>query len=78
MGEEMKPGDKVKIRQWDDMAQEFGVDKDGDINSGDLLFLREMRPLCGTEVEVLKVEPDGVLDVKGCDEWFFNKSFIEE
>ena len=42
----LKVGDKVTIRQWDDMAEEFGVDCHGDIEC-EATFTSEMRKYCG-------------------------------
>ena len=38
-------GDKVKVRKWDDMALEYGVDDDGDIKMP-IYFIKEMEPFC--------------------------------
>ena len=46
-----KSGDKVKIRQWDDMALEFGVDDDGDIQMP-VYFIKEMEQFCGKIVTI--------------------------
>lgn len=44
-------GDKLKIRSWEDMAEEFGVDNDGNIDS-QVQFLAEMKSLCGKDFTV--------------------------
>lgn len=41
-----KVGDKVKIRSWESMAKEFGVDLSGDIKCKNF-FTRHMRKYCG-------------------------------
>lgn len=38
-------GEKVRIRQWDDMAEQYGVD-DVNIPCG-AFFMNDMRYLCG-------------------------------
>ncbi len=38
-------GDKVEVRQWDEMADEFGTDKYGDI--GEIAFVSTMSRFCG-------------------------------
>lgn len=43
---EFKVGQKVKIRKWDDMVSEYGVDGLGDI-ACDGTFVKGMKPLCG-------------------------------
>lgn len=43
-------GQTYRIRQWDDMKAEFGLDEDGDISPADVdSFVRSMAPLCGQE-----------------------------
>lgn len=49
---EFKEGDIVKIRQWDDMEEEFGTGLYGDIDCM-CIFTKEMKMLCGREAEVL-------------------------
>lgn len=41
-------GDRVRIRQWDDMAQEFGINDFNNISTP-LVFTSEMRQYCGEE-----------------------------
>ena len=51
-----KVGDKVKVREWDDMAKEFGVDSDGDIiGTGLYLFAKSMKKFCGKTVTIKKI-----------------------
>ena len=47
-----KVGDKVLVRQWDDMVKEFGVNNNGDINNG---FIGNMKHFCGRIYEIYKV-----------------------
>ena len=81
-----KVGDTVTIRQWDDMAKEFGV-KYTSITTPDS-FVSEMRRYCGRRATVvwcdydskesaydgygLKLEED-----KYSDEWEFNPCMFE-
>lgn len=53
----IKVGDRVRIREWDDMAQEFGIDEDGDIKTK-CFFTRRMKQFCGEVVEVKHVDGD--------------------
>lgn len=41
-----KVGDKVKVREWEDMEKEFGLDRDGDIGIKPC-FSKNMREYCG-------------------------------
>lgn len=45
-----KSGDKVRIRGWKDMINEYGVDSSG--NPQNILFTKEMVALCGREFTV--------------------------
>lgn len=49
-----KVGDKVKVREWDDMIVEFGTDEDGDIKCR-LFFIADMKKYCGKEMTVSRV-----------------------
>lgn len=41
-------GDVCRIREWDDMAEEFGVDEeDDDVIECEYKFIADMRYLCG-------------------------------
>lgn len=74
-----KVGDKVRVRQWDDMAKEFDVN-DGDIYMTDCRFIKEMKQYCGKTYEIsnmclvyynLKTE-NKVLD------WVFTDEMLED
>ncbi len=47
-------GDELRIREWDDMEAEFGLDEDGDIDIS-VSFMSDMRYLCGRDFTVSKV-----------------------
>lgn len=49
--EEIEIGDKLRIREWDDMAEEFGKDELGRIRTR-ARFLPKMRELCGSPFTV--------------------------
>lgn len=48
-------GDVVRVRSWDDMKDEFGLDADGNINCR-FCFTSAMRKMCGKLYHVSKVE----------------------
>lgn len=60
-----KSGDKVKIRDWDDMLVEYGADQDGDISFGQYKgwFMKNDRKYCGMNFTV-KHSGTGVLLLK--------------
>lgn len=41
------PGDKLKIRSWESMAEESGIDTHGNICLPDGTFRSDMKYLCG-------------------------------
>lgn len=45
-------GGKYKIREWDDMAKEFGTDECGDITIGKEYFTSCMKDICGKIVNL--------------------------
>ena len=51
-----KVGDKVRVRAWDDMKKEFGLDASGDIKCR-CWFTKQMRELCGKIVQIESVSP---------------------
>ena len=48
-------GDKVTIRQWDDMAVEFGLNVFGDIKVPKACFTEPMRKYCGQTLPIVHV-----------------------
>lgn len=74
-----KVGDKVRVRQWDDMAKEFGVNN-GNIPINGCLFVKEMKQYCGRTYEVygkslyyyILATENEVL------EWCFTDSMLED
>ena len=61
---EFKVGDRVRIRQWEDMEREFGLDPYGNIKVK-YLFTTGMRWLCGKEATVFRKDNSKMrLDIK--------------
>lgn len=48
-------GDRVTIRQWDDMAAEFGLNVFGDIKVPKAYFTEPMRKYCGKTLSIVYV-----------------------
>ena len=44
-------GDKVRIREWDDMVAEFGLEEDNEIPCR-ATFIEDMREYCGREYTI--------------------------
>lgn len=54
MSREFKVGDRARVRAWDDMAEEFGVDSSGDIKTFPR-FVKNMRHFCGQTATIAGV-----------------------
>lgn len=77
-----KVGDKVRIRQWNDMAKEFGVNY-GLINVGTNIFSYAMKYLCG-KIAIIKATGANNLvrlefkgNVDDTDYWVYTTDMIE-
>ena len=55
-----KVGDKVKVKEWEDLELEYEVDEDGYIYHG-VFFNPEMKEFCGKEVEIEYIGMDEYL-----------------
>lgn len=42
-----QPGDTVTIRTWDDMAEEYGLNRYGQIKTPYISILKDMKQFCG-------------------------------
>ena len=79
-----KVGELVRIRQWDDMKKEFGLDTDDNINCSEYL-VKNMKPLCGKYAEIVGLaENDAEVKLKffncyGLDtSWKYSTDMIEK
>ena len=50
-----KVGDKVRIRSWESMEEQFGVDHMGDIRLSTTYFVKNMRHYCGETLTITRV-----------------------
>lgn len=72
-----KVGDKVRVRQWDDMVEEFGVWA-GAINTPESSFDEGMRLYCGTIVTIKEVKNNNSYYIEEDDEdWFWTDEMFE-
>ena len=60
-------GDTVRIREWEDMASEFGYNRYGAINC-QFQFIKDMEHLCGKEFVVTGID-DGKVYSDDSDIW---------
>ena len=70
-----KIGDKVKIRQWDDMEKEFGLDTFGSINVR-FHFPEGMRKYCGKVMTITDIWGDNYT-LEGARSWSFSEDMFE-
>lgn len=56
-----KVGDKVKVRKWNDMEAEFGINEDGNINTPVFRFTKHMEDYCDKSATIIgnDVDDDG-------------------
>ena len=78
---EYKVGDRVRIKTWEKMAQEFGVDEDGDIRtSNTFYFNKSMKQYC-EKIYVIKnanYYNGCYYRLEGIDDYTFNDDMIEQ
>ena len=69
-------GDRVLVKEWDDMASEYGIDEDGDIKTGAPFFVKDMKKYCGRIMTISSVESSGIFQFED-REWNFSNDMIE-
>ena len=52
-----KVGDKVRVRQWEDLKSQYKTDEYGEINVG-VIFVEDMKEFCGKELVIRQVWSD--------------------
>ena len=77
-----KVGDKVRVRQWDDMKREFGECL-GAIDTPFCLFVSSMKVYCGLVYEIAKVYGCYYYELKSNEKpyikkWYFTDDMIED
>ena len=83
MAKKFKVGQQVKIRQWDDMKKEFGLEEDFEGISCKGYFAKSMKVFCGRKATILSISiNDSVrLDFEDNSEnpksWVFTTDMIE-
>ena len=66
--EDIHIGDTVRIREWEDMASEFGCNRD--VIKCRFQFIKEMKELCGKEFVVTEISYDGKVYFNDGDIWW--------
>lgn len=73
---DVRPGDTVRIRDWDDMEAEYGIGELGSIDCK-FHFTSGMRYLCGEEFTVEEVFDDDRVRLDPDLEWSISLDMIE-
>ena len=74
-------GDMVRVRDWEDMVEEYGLDsRNGEnIMIPDCIFVSKMKEYCGGVFEVADVYyifGEDRYQLSNCDDWAFNDSML--
>lgn len=74
-------GDKVVIKEWDEMVKEYGLSTYGDIKCHSCYFVQGMRKLCGEEAIITTVYPHRIeLEFRNPNlkcRWTYTKEMIK-
>lgn len=75
-----KVGDIVQIRQWDDMAEEFGTTIHGSIACRSWYFVEEMKKYCGQKLRIRAIQKfdDIYYYLNTADTWTFTSEMFEK
>lgn len=71
-----KPGDKVKLRTWEDMEKQYGLDKYGDIKS-EYHVVQDMKEYCGKIVTVHIVSEES-FNIEESSKWNWGFEALEK
>lgn len=79
--EDVEVGKTYRIRQWDDMANEFGVSEMGSIKCNPIRFVKDMKHLCGKKCVVRRKGEERIyIDIEDSAEsnvWYYTADMIE-
>ena len=68
-------GDKVRVREWNDMASEFGFNSCDDIKTPIYYYINNMRQYCGKKTTIERVLDDSY-KLSGCDIYKFTDDML--
>ena len=81
MKNKFKVGDLVEIKSWEEMEEEYGLNKSGEIKCNKV-FAHEMKKFCGKHYTIKQIHSDGGvifvnydMDVDGI--WHFSTHMIK-
>lgn len=83
MKHNFKVGDRVRIRQWEDMAKELNKDSEACLKTITTYFVEQMKHLCGRSAKIKEIKLNGEVklhkwsDNSGDTKWAFDIDMIE-
>lgn len=69
-------GDRVVIRDWDDMAEEYGLTPYSENINCNRYFTTGMRYLCGREFTIKAIDYDGYVEFEENNDWNYHIDMI--
>lgn len=66
-----KKGDYVRIRSWEEMVKEFGIDNNGEVDTPRCSFTEGMKDYCGEIRKVSAADHDDTYQMEGIDFYWF-------
>ena len=63
-----KVGDLVRVKDWEVLMKSFFMNDNGDLETGEVHFTKEMRKFCGKECVISSCEWDDVYTLFDCEE----------
>ena len=70
-----KVGDWVAVRGWEEMADKYGLDYSGDIDTPNCYFVKDMKEFCNNVYKVIGVDEDSYRLDK-CDSFCFTDEMV--
>lgn len=67
-----KPGGKVRIREWDELVKEYGIDSNGYIRNPGATFVDSMRKYCGKILTIARETRKGNFTMTQSAAWNFS------
>lgn len=74
-----KVGDKVRVRSWESMEREFGLNENGNIKCSieTIFFVKNMKKYCGKIVEVKEIRDNYYRIKNDIETWNFTDDMLE-
>lgn len=70
-------GDRVRVREWDDMKKEFVSERGGNLRCGLAYFMQDMRKYCGKVFEINRIDSDQFYHLADIEDYTFVIDMLE-